>query len=437
MARDLTRIKEKALKEPKTCFTSLYHYVTDLDHLRSCFKQIKPGKAPGIDGVTKEEYAQDLESNLQDLEGRLSRLAYRPPAVKRSYIPKVGSKKKRPLGLPCLEDKVVQMSLAQVLEQVYEADFLACSYGYRLERTQHQALEELGRIIQRRKISYVAEADIQAFFDRVNHEWLMKFLALRIGDKRILRLIWRMLKAGIMEDGLTRASDEGTPQGGNLSPLLSNVYLHYALDLWFERVFKRQCRGEAYLFRFADDFVACFQYRQDAERFLEGLKQRLAKFHLEIEPTKTKLIEFGRFAEENATCKGRKPEQFDFLGFTHYCGRTRRGSFKVKRRTSQKKFRAKLKEMNVWLRQKRSVLRKGALLKATKLRLVGHLNYYAITDNTERCGAFRYQVEKMLFKWLNRQSQKRSYTWAQFSGALAWVGWPSIRVRHRLDPFGI
>ncbi len=437
MARDLTRIREKALKELKTCFTSLYHYVTDLDHLRSCFKQIKPGKAPGIDGVTKEEYAKDLESNLQDLSGRLNCLAYKPPAVKRSYIPKVGSKKKRPLGLPCLEDKVVQMSLARVLEQVYEADFLACSYGYRPERTQHQALEELGRTIQRRKVSYVAEADIKGFFDHVNHEWLMKFLAVRIGDKRILRLIWRMLKAGIMEDGLTRASDEGTPQGGNLSPLLSNIYLHYALDLWFERVFKRQCRGEAYLFRFADDFVACFQYREDAERFLEGLKERLAKFHLEIEPTKTKLIEFGRFAEENATRKGRKPEHFDFLGFTHYCGRTRRGSFKVKRRTSQKKFRAKLKEMNAWLRQKRSVLRKGALLKATKLRLVGHLNYYAIADNTDRCGAFRYQVEKMLFKWLNRQSQKRSYTWAQFSGALAWVGWPSIRVRHRLDPFGI
>lgn len=272
-------------------------------------------------------------------------------------------------------------------------------------------------------------------FDHVNHQWLMKFLGVRIGDRRILRLIWRMLKAGIMENGLMRASEEGTPQGGVLSPLLSNVYLHYALDLWFERRFKRQCRGEAYLFRYADDFLACFQYREDAEGFLRELKARLEKFHLEVEPSKTKLIEFGRFAEEMAERHGRKPEEFDFLGFTHYCGRTRQGSFKVKRRTSKKKFRAKLKEVSTWLRANRSVLRKGELLKQAKVRLIGHLNYYAITDNFYMCESFRYQFERLLFKWLNRQSQRRSYSWERFSDALAWVGWPSVKIVRKLDPF--
>lgn len=435
MARDLTRIGEKALKESKTCFTSLYHYLTDLDHLRSCFERIKPGKAPGIDGVTKEEYAEDLESNLQDLSGRLSRLAYRPPAVKRQYIPKIGSKKMRPLGLPCLEDKIVQMSVARVLEQIYEADFLPCSYGYRHEITQHRALDELGRTIQQRKINFVVDADIKGFFDHVNHEWLMKFLALRVGDRRILRLIWRMLKAGIMEDGLTKASEEGTPQGGVLSPLLSNVYLHYVLDLWFEKRFKPGCRGEAHLYRYADDFDVCFQYQEDAERFLLELKERLAKFHLEIEPTKTQLLAFGRFAARDAQGEGKKPESFDFLGFTFYCDQTRTGKFKVKRRTCKTKYRAKLKELQMWLKKARNRQKGGEILKSAKQRLVGHLNYYAITDNSRMCDRFARQMERMLWKWLNRRSQRRSYNWDEFKVALAWVRWPKVRIRHNLSPF--
>lgn len=436
MATNLTWIGEKARKEPKCRFTSLYHHVTDSDNLRDCFERIEPGKAPGIDGVTKAEYAENLQANLEDLSERLKRLGYRPQPVRRQYIPKAGSHKMRPLGLPCLEDKIVQLSVAQVLEQIYEADFVDCSYGYRPGRKPHQALRQLGCTIQLQKISYVGDVDIKGFFDHVNHDWLMKFLEVRIGDQRLLRLIWRMLKAGIMEDGLTKASEEGTPQGGNLSPILSNVYLHYVLDLWFERRFKRSCQGEAHLFRFADDFVVCFQYKEEAVRFLEELKQRLEKFHLQTESEKTKLIEFGRFAEENAKRRGRSPEEFDFLGFTHYCGQTRNGRFKVKRRTSKKKFRVKLKQLHQWVRDNRHRMRGGEMLRQAKIRLVGHLNYYAITDNARMCNCFRRRVERMLYYWLNRRSQRRSYNWQRFAQALAWVHWPSVRIVHDMSPFG-
>jgi group II intron reverse transcriptase/maturase len=409
--------------------------VTDREHLRACYEGIDPDKATGVDGITKAEYGQELERNLDDLTAQLGRLGYRPQPVRRVYIPKVGSDKKRPLGILCFEDKLVELALACVLEQIYEADFIESSYGYRPGRTPHQALDQLGRTIQQQKVSYVVEADIKGFFDHVNQMWLQKFLEHRIGDKRVLRLVTRMLKSGVMEDGLVRASDEGVPQGGNVSPILSNVYLHYVLDLWFERRFRRQCRGEAYYFRFADDFLACFQYQEDAERFLREMKDRLEKFHLEIEPSKTKLIRFGRGAELEAQRRGQKPETFDFLGFTHNCGKTRSGSFKVKRRTAKKKFRAKLKEVGEWLRRERSRQKKGELLKRAKLKLVGHLNYYAITDNARMCDAFRTQMIRLLYKWLNRQSQRRSYNWTRFIDALAWVGWPSVRIRHNLDPF--
>jgi len=408
--------------------------VTDLEHLRGCYAALPADRAAGVDGVGKQEYGHNLEARLTELSAKLGRLGYRPQPVKRVYIPKPGTNKQRPLGIPSFEDKLVQKALVEVLEQIYEADFTKSSYGYRPERTQHQALDQLGRTIQQRRVNYIVEADIKGFFDHVNQQWLMKFLERRIGDERVLRLIVRFLKSGVMEDGLVQASDEGVPQGGNLSPLLSNVYLHHTLDLWFERRFKRTCQGEAYYFRYGDDFLACFQHRDEAERFLRELGERLAQFHLELEPTKTRLVEFGRFAEERTKQRGEKPGTFDFLGFTHYCGHTAKGHFKVKRKTSGKKYRTKLKEMKAWLQRERSRTKQGKLLQQAKLKLEGHLHYYAITDNSHMCHRFSTQVTQLVYKWLNRQSQRDSYDWARFLDALAWVRWPTVTVIHDLNP---
>jgi group II intron reverse transcriptase/maturase len=280
----------------------------------------------------------------------------------------------------------------------------------------------------------VVEADIRSFFDKVNHEWMVKFLRHRIGDERVIRLIIRMLKSGIMEDGLTRATEEGTPQGSILSPLLSNIYLHYVLDLWFSRKVSRQSRGEAYYFRFADDFLACFQYKDDAESFRKRLEDRLEGFGLKLAEEKTRIMEFGRFARVDAQKRGEKPEDFTFLGFKHYCGKTKKGYFKVKRRTSRKKLGQSLRKFTDWSRKARHVLRKGEMLRQARVRVIGHLSYYAITDNLERCSYYVYRTKQILFKWLNRKSQRKAYTWESFTQALAWAGWPALRVRKDLNP---
>jgi len=435
MSTDLSRIGERARKEPDLVFTTLYHHVTDVDNLRACYEAIDGNKAVGIDGITKEQYGSNLEENLQDLSNRLKRMGYCPQPKRRTYIPKLGSDKGRPLGISNFEDKLVELAVKRVLEQIYEVVFEDSSYGYRPGRSQHLCLEKLGQTIQQKRVSYIVEADIKRFFDKVNHDWMLKFLEHRIGDPRIIRLISRMLKAGIMEDGLVRACEEGTSQGSILSPLLSNIYLHYTLDLWFSWKIRKQSRGEAYYYRFADDFLACFQYKGDAQEFMKQLRQRLKDFSLELAEEKTQCIEFGRFARENARKHGQKPKEFTFLGFTHYCGKTKKGYFKVKRRTSRKKFNISIKNFSDWARRGRSVLRKGEMLRRAKARVIGHLNYYAITDNSERCNSYIYHVTCILFKWLNRKSQRKSYTWKGYNQALKWIGWPKPIIRIDLNPF--
>lgn len=435
MSTDLTWIGEKARKEPELVFTSLYHHITDVDNLRVCYEDLCGTKAMGVDGVSKEEYGKNLEENLQDLSARLKRMGYRPQPKRRSYIPKAGSTKGRPLGISCFEDKLVELAVKRVLEPIYEEIFVESSYGYRPGRSQHDCLDELGRTIQQKRANHVVEADIKGFFDNVNHEWLIRFLEHRIGDPRIIRLIKRMLKGGVMEDGLVQASVKGTPQGSILSPLLSNIYLHYSLDLWFNRRFRKRCRGEAYYFRFADDFLACFQYKDDAENFHRQLKDRLEGFALKLSAAKTNRIEFGRFARENARKRGEKPKEFTFLGFTHYCGKTKKGYFKVKRRTSRKKYGQALREFSDWARGSRNLLKKGEMLRKGKAKVAGHLSYYAITDNSEKCVSFLYHATRILFKWMNRKSQRKTYTWEGYNQALNWVKWPRANIRKDLNPF--
>ena len=303
MATDLTRIGEKARREPELVFTSLYHHICDVDNLRACYDELEAHKATGVDGETKEEYGENLEANLQDLSARLKRMGYRPGPKRRSYIPKPGSAKGRPLGISNFEDKIVEAATQRTLEPIYETVFEDSSHGYRPGCSQHKCLDNLGRTIQQKKVSYIVEADIRSFFDKVNWDWMIKFLRHRIGDERVIRLIIRMLKSGIMEDGLVRATEEGTPQGSILSPLLSNIYLHYVLDLWFSKRVRRRCRGEAYYFRFADDFLACFQYQDEAERFRQELGERLEAFGLKLAEDKTHCIEFGRFARERSDAR--------------------------------------------------------------------------------------------------------------------------------------
>lgn len=434
MATDLTWIGEKARKESGLVFTSLYHHLCDVDNLRACYDALDGRKATGVDGVTKEEYGKNLEGNLRDLSERLKRMGYRPGPKRRSYIPKAGSEKGRPLGISDFEDKIVEEATKRTLEPIYEAVFEDSSYGYRPGRCPHECLEVLGRTIQQERVNHVVEADIKSFFDKVNHEWMIQFLRHRIGDERVIRLIIRMLKSGIMEDGLVRASEEGTPQGSILSPLLSNIYLHYVLDLWFSRRVKKESRGEAYYFRFADDFLACFQYKDDAEGFRRRLGDRLEGFGLRLAEEKTQCIEFGRFAREDANKRGEKPKGFTFLGFTHYCGKTKEGYFKVKRRTSRKKLGQSLRKFTDWARKVRHVLRKGEMLRQAKIRVMGHLSYYAITDNMGRSSYYAYRARGILFKWLNRKSQRKAYTWASLNQALASIKWPTPRVRKDLNP---
>ena len=427
MATKLHRIAEKARKDPGFKFTSLYHLMNE-ELLRGCFKRLRKDAAAGIDKMTKDMYAENLEANLSNLVERLHRMAYIPQPVRRKFIPKPGSAKQRPLGIPCFEDKLVQAGLVRIMESVYEQDFIGDSYGFRPSRSCHHALRALSETVENKPVNHIVEADIKGFFDNVNQEWLLKFLGHRIEDKRIQRMVKRFLRAGVSEDGSVTVRDEGTPQGGVISPLLANLYLHHALDLWFEKIYRKSCTGFARMIRYADDFVVCFQHKADAERFRVELVKRLGKFGLEVEPTKTKVLEFGRFAATHAERRGGRAETFDFLGFTHYCGTRRDGKgFRMKRVTARKKFGAKLKEFKEWLKKART-LKTKELWETAKAKLRGHYNYYGVTDNLRGISRFGQEVKKLLFKWLNRRGKRGCLTWEKFAEMLGRFPLPKPRI---------
>jgi len=423
----LDRVRQVAVRDKEAQFTALLHHVS-LNRLRDAFWAINPKAAPGVDRVTWVAYEQGLEANLQDLHERVKAGRFRASPSRRVYIPK-GDGRLRPLGIATLEDKIVQRAVVEVLNAVYEVDFLGFSYGFRSGRNPHQALDALAAGIYRKKVNWVLDADIRDFFGQLDRAWLQRFLGHRIADKRVLRLIGKWLAAGVIENGEWSEALAGSPQGASVSPLLANVYLHYVLDLWADWWRRRFARGDVIIVRWADDFIVGFEHHDEAERFLAELRGRFAKFGLELHPGKTRLIEFGRFAAERRARRGLgKPETFDFLGFTHICGKTRQGRFWLRRITISKRMRAKLKAVKDQLRQRRHqpIPVQGRWLASV---VGGHMAYYAVPGNTKAVAAFRDQVTRHWRRALRRRSQKTRINWARMHRITTrWL--PPVRVMH-------
>jgi len=428
---DLDRVRQAARKDRQARFTALLHHVS-VERLREAYRAIRPGAAPGVDGVTWRDYGEALEDNLQDLHARVQRGAYRARPTRRVFIPKADGRL-RPLGVAALEDKIVQRAVVEVLNAIYEQDFLGFSYGFRPGRSPHDALDALAVGIERKKVNYVLDADIRDFFTGLDQSWLERFLEHRIADRRVLRLIQKWLRAGVIEDGKWSKTEAGTAQGASVSPLLANVYLHYVFDLWADQWRRRHARGDVILTRFADDYVAGFQHRDEAERFLADLRDRLAEFGLELAAEKTRLIEFGRFAAERRAARELgKPETFDFLGFTHICARTKSGQFKLKRVTSKKRMRAKLHQVKAELKRRwhHSIPEQGRWLNSV---LAGHFRYYAVPDNREALQAFHRAVIWHWLRALRRRSQRSRMTWDRMRRiADRWL--PQVRIHHPWPP---
>jgi RNA-directed DNA polymerase len=405
----LGRVRRIAQQDKGARFTALLHHV-DVDRLRAAYWALNPKAATGVDGVTWVEYGLDLEENLRDLHARVHRGSYRARPSRRAYIPKPDGRL-RPLGIAALEDKILQRAVVEVLNAIYEADFFGFSYGFRPGRSPHQALDALGFAIQKRKVSWILDADIRGYFEHIDRAWMSRFLEHRIGDRRILRLIQKWMSAGVIENGDLVDTLEGTPQGASVSPLLANVYLHYVFDLWADRWRRQRARGEVIVVRFADDYIVGFQYRDDAERFLAELRTRLAQFNLELAAEKTRLIEFGRFAAERRQKRGLgKPHTFAFLGFTHIGAKDRSGRFALRRVTEKKRMRAKLKAIKEEQKRRRHlpIPKQGQWLE----RVVrGHYRYYAVPGNIKAVRTFRDQLQRQWFIALRRRSQRANLGW--------------------------
>jgi group II intron reverse transcriptase/maturase len=421
----LERVRQAANQRKKEKFTALLHHVT-VDLLRGAYYALKRKAAAGVDGLRWRDYEVDLEDNLQDLHARVQGGAYRALPVRRRYIPKPGGKQ-RPLGIAALEDKIVQRAVVAVLNAIYEEDFLGFSYGFRPKRNQHQALDALAVGICKTSVNWILDADIRSFFDSVSQDWLVRFLGHRIGDERIIRLVRKWLKAGVLEDGEWSVSEEGTPQGAVVSPLLANVYLHYVFDLWAQRWRRREAKGNVIIVRYADDIVMGFEHEADARSFMEAMRLRFEQFLLVLHPDKTRLLEFGRHAAANRRQRGLgKPETFAFLGFTFICGRSRRGAFQLQRKTRRDRMRAKLGEIKVQLRKRmhEPIPKQGRWLKQV---VVGFFAYHAVPTNARALSAFRHYVTALWRRTLRRRSQKDVMTWARISKiGDAWLPQPRI-----------
>jgi len=435
METKLARISQKSRENPTMIFTSIGHLINK-EMLRSCHEAMDGTKAKGIDGVSKADYEEHLDDNLNSLVDRLKRKAYHPQPARRVEIPKDNGKT-RPLSIYCYEDKLVQEALKRILEAVFEPMFYDEMMGFRPNRNCHMALRKLNQMLEREYTNYVLDADIKGFFDHLDHEWIIKFVESRIKDPNIIRLIRVMLKAGIMKDYVFEETEEGSGQGSVCSPIIANLYMHYVLIWWFKEKIQPRARGFCGLVVYADDFVVCFQYKDEAEAFYKLLGDRMERFGLTLEKEKSRLIEFGRFAESNRNRRGEgKPETFTFLGFTHYCSQGRNGKFRVKRKTSKKKFNKKIKEMNkeLWDRIVVCGLQAPDVIKWLNQVLVGYFHYYGITDNIGMLHVFKFRIQQILYKCLNRRSQRRSYTWAQFNELLR--DFPLVKERVYVSIYG-
>jgi group II intron reverse transcriptase/maturase len=425
----LERVRQAASKDKELQFTALLHHIYNPETLRLAYFSLKKEAAPGVDGETWRHYGETLEENLQDLSHRLKRGAYRAKPVRRVYIDKSDGRK-RPLGVPALEDKIVQRAAVEVLNAIYETDFLDFSYGFRPERSQHNALDALYTGLLTKNVNWVLDLDIKSFFDGISHEWLVKFIEHRIADRRVVRLIQKWLNAGVLEDGKRIWMEEGTPQGGSASPLLANVYLHYVFDLWAQAWRRKQAHGDMVIVRFADDIVVGFELKSDAARFWAELIERMQRFSLELHPEKTRLLEFGPYAAENRKKRGQgKPETFNFLGFTHICGKKRsNGRFTVLRQTIRKRLQAKLSEVKTELKRRmhEPIPEVGKWLRSV---VGGHIRYYGVPMNGPALTTFRFQVGWLWHRALSRRSQNGRVLWDRMRRLIArWL--PPARIYH-------